>query len=91
MRKVKKVLAFHFDEGRSARTIGEHPVRTVCAGGVVLGVTLWNEVAGARPLRKAFSVTPNIDAEDAVSGGGQGSLQGGTGGEDRFRLPDRAG
>ena len=24
MRKVKKVLAFHFDEGRSARTIATH-------------------------------------------------------------------
>ena len=49
-------------------------MRTVCAAGAVLGVTLWNEVDGTRPLWMAFSVTPNIDAEDAASGGGQGAL-----------------
>ena len=54
--------------------VREHPVRTVCAAGAVLGVTLWNEVDGTRPLWMAFSVTPNIDAEDAASGGGQGAL-----------------
>ena len=31
---------------RDPHAKGEHPVRTVCASGVVLGVTLWNEVDG---------------------------------------------
>jgi len=41
-------------------------VRTVCAAGVISGVTSWSDVDSAPPPSTALAVTLDADAEDGV-------------------------